>query len=90
MSSKKSETAKGEKLTLKQKRLVEALPIAQSIAQAGEVAGYSDRTAASRALKGIGEKAPEVLERLGLTIEHVVNKCLRPLLDAKETKVLCD
>ena len=83
---KESKSVKGEKLTSKQKKLVEALPVTSSIAEAGTVAGYSDRTAASRALKSISERAPEVLERLGLTIEHVVDKCLRPLLEAKETK----
>ena len=83
---KESKSVRGEKLTSKQKKLVEALPVTSSIAEAGTVAGYSDRTAASRALKSISERAPEVLERLGLTIEHVVDKCLRPLLQAKETK----
>ena len=83
---KESKSVKGEKLTSKQKKLVEALPLTSSIAEAGTMAGYSDRTAASRALKSISERAPEVLERLGLTIEHVVDKCLRPLLEAKETK----
>ena len=86
MSSQKPKTPKGEKLTIKQKKLVEALPVTNSIAEAGAVAGYSDRTAASRALKGISERAPEVLDRAGLGIEHVVNKCLRPLLEARETK----
>jgi len=81
-----SKVTKSEKLTLKQKKLVEALPTVNSISEAGAAAGYSDRTAASRALKTIGERAPEVLERLGLNIEHVVNNCLRPLLEAKETK----
>jgi hypothetical protein len=82
----KPEEGGAQKLTLKQKKLVEALPVAQSIAEAGAVAGYSDRTTASRALKGIAEKAPEVLERLGLTIEYVADKCLRPLLEAKRTE----
>src|ERR1700720_3054755 len=77
---------KKEKLTLKQKKLLEAIPKSSSIAEAGETAGYHDRATAHRALKGIAERAPEVLERLGLTIEHVANNCLRPLLEAKETK----
>jgi hypothetical protein len=80
--SKKSK----QKLTVKQKKLVEALPTSDSVAQAGEKAGYAYRQDAHRALKGIAERAPEVLERLGLTIEHVADKCLRPLLEAKETK----
>jgi len=88
--AKKDSSATGQKLTLKQKKLVEALPVAKSIAEAGSVAGYSDRTASSRALKGIAERAPEVLERLGLSIEYVVNNCLRPLMQAKETKFFSD
>jgi len=88
--TKKNSRAKAEKLTLKQKKLVEALPVTHSIAQAGGIAGYSDRTAASRALKSIAERAPEVLERLGLSIEFVVDNCLRPLLTAKETKFFSD
>ena len=53
MSSKKSETTKGEKLTLKQKKLVEALPKSSSVAEAGERAGYYDRKTAHRALKSV-------------------------------------
>jgi hypothetical protein len=86
MKAENAKTNKGQKLTLKQKKLVEALPKSDSVAEAGEKAGYCDRQTAHRALKGISERAPEILERLGLTIEHVADKCLRPLLDAKETK----
>jgi hypothetical protein len=32
--------------------------------------------------------APEVLQRLGLTIEHVADKCLRPLLEANKTELV--
>ncbi|MGC2769073.1 MAG: hypothetical protein WB607_26470 [Candidatus Acidiferrum sp.] len=86
MKAENAKTDKGQKLTLKQKKLVEALPKSDSVAEAGEKAGYYDRKTAHRALKSISERAPEILERLGLTIEHVGDKCLRPLLDAKETK----
>jgi len=86
MADKEPKKAKGEKLTLKQKKLIEALPTSDSVAEAGEKAGYYDRKTAHRALKSVSERAPEVLERLGLTIEHVADKCLRPLLEARETK----
>jgi hypothetical protein len=84
--AKKSSSASSEKLTLKQKRLLEALPTSDSVAEAGEKAGYSQRQNAHRALHGIAERAPEVLERLGMTIEYVGEKVLKPLLEAKETK----
>jgi hypothetical protein len=79
---------KGKKksLTVKQSKLLRELPKSKSMAQAGEKAGYYDRPTAHRALKSIAERTPEVLESLGLTIEFVANKCLRPLLEAKETK----
>lgn len=83
MPSKKQN--RKHKLTLKQKRLVEALPTSNSVAEAGAKAGYFDRQTAHRALNNLSEHAPEVLNRLGLTIEHVADKCLRPLLEAKET-----
>jgi hypothetical protein len=77
---------KNKKLTLKQSKLLKELPASGSVAEAGEKAGYFDRQTAHRALKTIAERTPEVLEQLGLTIEYVADKCLRPLLEAKETK----
>ena len=82
---KRSNKKKG-KLTLTQAKLVQALPESNSVAEAGEKAGYFDRPTAHRALNSISERAPEVLERLGMTIEHVANNCLRPLLEAKKTE----
>jgi hypothetical protein len=86
--AKGNNSAKGQKLTLKQKKLVEALPKSNSVAEAGEKAGYYDRKTAHRALKSVSERAPEVLERLGLTIEYVADKCLRPLLEANKTELI--
>jgi hypothetical protein len=88
MKSKKAN--KKESLTLKQSKLLQALPTSDSVAEAGEKAGYAHRQDAHRALKTIAERTPEVLERLGLTIEYVADKCLRPLLEAKETKFWAD
>ena len=87
-SNDKSKKGQGQKLTIKQKKLVEALPKSSSVAEAGEKAGYAYRQDAHRALKGIAERAPEVLERLGLTIEYVADKCLRPLLGANKTELI--
>jgi len=77
---------KNKTLTLKQSRLLAELPKSKSVAEAGAKAGYATRVEAHKALKNLTERAPEILERLGLTIEHVANNCLRPLLEAKETK----
>jgi hypothetical protein len=83
---KEKKDRKNQKLTLKQSKLLKALPTSGSVAEAGEKAGYADRTAAHRALKNLVEKTPEILERLGLGIESTVDKYLLPLLDATETK----
>lgn len=80
---------KGDKrreLSVKQHKLVRALKNADSVAEAGRVAGYNTRQSANRAFHAVSEKMPEVMDRLGLTNEYLVDKCLRPLLHAKETK----
>ena len=51
--AKQNSSTNGEKLTLKQKKLVEALPLSGSVAEAGKKAGYADRQDAHQALKGI-------------------------------------
>jgi hypothetical protein len=77
---------KAKHLTVKQSKLLQALPTSDSVAEAGKKAGYAYRQDTHRALKTIAERTPEVLEQLGLTIEYVADKCLRPLLEARETK----
>jgi hypothetical protein len=82
----KSKKDRKNNLTLKQSKLLKELPTSSSVAEAGEKAGYAYRQDSHRALKTIAERTPEVLEQLGLTIEYVADKCLRPLLEARETK----
>lgn len=60
------------------------------MSEAGAKAGYAHRQDSHKALKSIRAKAPEILERLGMTVEHVADKCLRPLLTAEETKFFAD
>jgi len=83
---KSKKDLKNKNLTVKQSKLLKELPKSGSVAEAGEKAGYADRTAAHRALRNLAEKTPEILERLGLGIETTVHKYLLPLLDATETK----
>jgi hypothetical protein len=72
-------------LTLKQAKLLKALPTSASVSEAGQKAGYFDAPTAHRALKSIGEKMVEVLERHGLTADFAAQKCLS-LMNAKEKK----
>ena len=77
---------KKPKLTVRQARLIKELSTSKTVAEAGEKAGFACRQSAHEAFKGITERAPEVLERLGLTYDYILDKCLRPLLEARETK----
>jgi hypothetical protein len=72
-------------LTLKQAKLLKALPASASVSEAGQKAGYCDAPTAHRALKSISEKMVEVLERHGLTPDFAAQKCLS-LMNAKEKK----
>jgi hypothetical protein len=72
-------------LTLKQSKLVNALPTSASVSEAGRKAGYFDAPTAHRALASVQEKMPAVLERHGLTPDFAAKKCLS-LMNAKETK----
>lgn len=74
------------KLGLKQKKLVKALTKANSVAEAGRMAGYGTRESTHRALKSVQEKMPEIMDRFGLTDEYLVEHCLKPGLTAMETK----
>jgi hypothetical protein len=85
-TNKATKKKKGSReLTLKQTKLVRALPTAKSVSEAGRKAGYSDAPTAHRALASIREKMPDVLERHGLTADFAAQKCLK-LMDAKETR----
>jgi hypothetical protein len=79
---------KNRKLTPRQRRLLKALPHAKTIAEAGRIAGYSARQATNQALRNLREKMPEMLDRLGLTDERIIDDCLRPGLFATETRFL--
>ena len=85
----------GKGLTSKQIRLVKAFLKAKSAKQpitkgeAAEEAGYSPKNptqSANQALAAIRLKAPEIMDKLGLSVESVIEKHLTPLLTATETK----
>src|SRR6267378_3312620 len=81
----KKKKRKRRELTLKQAKLVKALPTSASISEAGRKAGYAHRQDAHRAFESIREKMPDVLERHGLTADFAADKCLQ-LMNAKETR----
>ena len=80
-------------LTHRELRLVQAFLKAKgniTKGQAAVEAGYSPKNptqSANQALAAIREKAPDVMDRLGLTIPLLIERYLTPLLTANQTKV---
>jgi hypothetical protein len=87
---KKRMKAKGRRpLTPKQSLFASAYMRTRSLKKAALAAGYSPKNpsqSGQQAIAAIKEKAPEVMRRVGLTLETIIQKYLRPLLEAEETK----
>jgi phage terminase small subunit len=74
--------------TCKQLRFAEAFMKTQNAKEAALIAGYSKKYAAQagyQALEALREKAPEVIGRMGITLQRVIEKQLLPKLRAKQT-----
>ena len=80
---------KGDKRwTPKQARFTAALLTSNSVAEAAVKAGYpakNARQSGHQALKAIRGRVPDLLERLGLSEEHLIDKHLRRHLEKKKT-----
>lgn len=80
-----------KELTEKESRLVKAfLAGAKTKGEAAIAAGYSSKNpsaSANQALESIKTKAPEIMDKLGLSVEHLIQNHLKPLLHAQETKI---
>jgi hypothetical protein len=74
----------------KEPKLVKALAKTSNVSEAGRMAGYGTAQSAHRAVRRIQTKVPELMERMGLTDEYLLKKCLKPGLKAKETKFFAD
>lgn len=70
--AEKAKEKRKRSLNPKQKKLVKALTTANSVAEAGRIAGYGTRESAHRALKNVKEKLPDLMERLGMTDEWLM------------------
>lgn len=78
-----------KRLTNQQRELVKGLRNGMKISEAALAAGYSEdypRQAGHQALEAIRRKMPEILDKAGLTDEVLIDKYLRPGLEAKETE----
>lgn len=80
------------RLTMRQSRMAKILSeqTAKTAAEAAILAGYSPKTARQgghQAIERIKKRAPDILDEIGLTLHAVIDKSLRPLLTATETRV---
>jgi phage terminase small subunit len=79
------------KLTLRQRRFVEELSRCKSLAEAARRAGYSPKFAGQAGyltLQRIGQKAPELLENIEITFEELIEKSIKPGLEATKTTLI--
>jgi hypothetical protein len=78
------------KLTPQQRALVKHLLAGKTITDSARLAGYADNgyvgQMGSQALEAIRRKMPEVLDAHGLTDEVLIEKYLKPLMNAEETE----
>jgi phage terminase small subunit len=86
----RSITAKGKRRpNARQAALLKNLMKGMSLTNAARKAGYSQKRPGQsgyQALNQMAQSTPEVMERQGLTNEALIEKYLRPALEAQETK----
>ena len=76
-------------LTHRERMLIKCLSQGMNVTRAALKAGYSDQNPGQsgyQALKAIREKAPELLDRHGLTDDALIEKHLKPMLNATRTE----
>jgi hypothetical protein len=83
---------KGKKrLTPRRVKLLKELVKGKSIVDAEKAAGYSTKypgQSGSQALAQIRATMPELLDRMGLTNESLIENYLKPALDAEDSRVV--
>ncbi len=80
---------KKKSLSPRQRGLIKHLSKGKSLGQAAIAAGYTNHypaQAGHQALEQIRMRMPEILDQHGLTDHVLIDKYLRPLMDATETK----
>ena len=80
---------KRNKATPRQMKLIEERAKGKSYSEAAIAAGYSEKNARQsgyQAMQQLRGRVPDLLDRHGLSEEVLIDKYLRPLLEAEETK----
>jgi hypothetical protein len=87
-SGKKHLGKNGQDWTQRQKTLIKNIPTSKTHAEAAVKAGYplkNARQSAYQALRQMRGRVPNLMNQLGLTEEHLIDKHLRRHLNAKRT-----
>ena len=87
-SGKKHLGKNGQDWTQRQKALIKSIPTSKTHAEAAVKAGYpvkNARQSAYQALQQMRGRVPNLMNQLGLTEEHLIDKHLRRHLKAKRT-----
>ena len=80
---------KNKRITQRERKFIQALPVSATLGEAAVAAGYSDknpRQSGFQAMEGLRAKFSDLLDRHGLTDDALIDKYLLPLLSAKTTK----
>ena len=91
MVNKRGPLKGGKRLSLRERKLLKELPTSKSVTEAAIKAGYSKkypRQAGHQAMKALRGRVPDLMDELGLTERFIIDKKLRPVLDATETKFI--
>ena len=78
----------GDRLTLRQKKLRKVLPTSRTLTEAAIKAGYSPKNAGQsgyQALQAMRGRVPDIMDRMGLSEEVLIEKHLKRHLVAKKT-----
>jgi hypothetical protein len=88
MKSKSAEPQK-KRINSRQHAFLKAYAKGKTLKEAALQAGYSPKNAAQsgfQALKGVQSRIPELMDEVGLSDRVLIEKYLKPLLEAEETK----
>jgi hypothetical protein len=91
MAAKKSKSGEPQKkrINSRQRAFLKAYAKGKTLKEAALQAGYSPKNAAQsgfQALKGVQSRIPELMDEVGLSDRVLIEKYLKPLLEAEETK----
>jgi hypothetical protein len=90
MAPKKSaKKLQGKEWTERQKKLIKYIPTSKTHAEAAMKAGFpakNARQSAYQALRQMRGRVPDLMDKLGLSEEHLIDKHLRRLLRAKRVQ----